>query len=277
MGELFTVDNLVSLIDAEMHESFDLGLSQFFSELNINLPKQIERLEYEMMRYVYEKTRSRAKIQIITGLSRHKIHKFIQSYRIDQALERQNPKKKVFTLFLTELKDLAEKLPNQEIPIFGKKDSFNAIFDASSFQNGMITAKTLMESLEKSGCIEIKEKSIRFISALAKRGINGPQDVIRQFSDVIYRLSCTQLHNKELEDNDKTRYQMTVRSTSIPPEKHLEVSHIIREELRKCSKKIIEILEEHEAPTAEERKEIDALNLELGVTQFLFNNERGDT
>ena len=277
MGALFTVDNLVSLIDAEMNESFDLGLAQFFSELNINLPKQIEKLEYEMMRYVYEKTQSRSKIQIITGLSRHKIHKFIQNYRINQALERQNPKKKVFTLFITELKELADKLPNKEIPIFGKKDSFNAIFDASAFQNGMITAKTMMESLEKSGCIEIGKKSIRFLSALARKGVNNPTDLIRQFSDVIYRLSCTQLHNKELEDNDKTRYQMTVRSTSIPPEKHLEVTHKIREELRKSSKKIIEILEEHEAPTAEERQKIDALNLELGVTQFLFNNERGDT
>ncbi|WP_395376775.1 hypothetical protein [Marinicella sp. W31] len=277
MGALFTVDNLVSLIDAEMNESFDLGLAQFFSELNINLPKQIEKLEYEMMRYVYEKTQSRSKIQIITGLSRHKIHKFIQNYRINQALERQNPKQKVFTLFITELKELAEKLPNKEIPILGKKDSFNAIFDASAFQNGMITAKTMMESLEKSGCIVIKEKSIRFLSALAKKGVNNPPDLIRQFSDVIYRMSCTQLHNKELENNDKTLYQMTVRSTSIPPEKHLEVTQKIREELRECSKKIIEILEEHEAPTAEERQKIDALNLELGVTQFLFNNERGDT
>lgn len=275
MGDIISVENLVSLIDAEMNHSFDLGLAQFFSELNINLSKQIKRLEYEMMRYVYEQTGSRSKIQIITGLSRHKIHKFVQSYSIDKALKKQKTKSKVFAIFISELKKCAEKYPNSEIPIYGKRNSFNAIFNESTFQNGMITAKTMLESLENSGCIKISGKSIRFVSAFPKRA-NTTRDVVRQFSDVIYRLSHTQLHNKNISEPEESRYQMTVRSTSIPPEKHQEVIHEIRKKLRQCSKEIFDLLEQNEASTKQARQNIEALELEVGVTQFIFLNKRGD-
>jgi len=237
---------IFNLIDAQFEEAFFIGMARMMTICKVHAPNMKEKLAHEHMLYVYENI-SKKKTDIIahTGYSAHHVKKFLEFIGIGKL--KPQKRNSIFQYFLQDLQHLAEKSKNKEIPLKGF-NSFNECFNRSASNDGYLTAKSVLFALEEAGCIKIIDKTkVRFLSAVPD-GAKRRSDLMRQFSNLIYRFSHTQDRNFYAECKSEELLSMDLSTNEIPEEEF----PIVRERVRELSRVYIQdvktVLEEHEVP-----------------------------
>jgi len=267
MSQILDLKNFdLKKIPSKFHDALFI----LFYKLGIDGNEFIDDFIHGYIGYAYSQSRKHNDIHLSTGFGR----RYIQNY-INNIKSRTNPLKKIsHKTLIKRLMEVAETSSGGIITIRGKENSFNAVFSSIDAYSKDITARSMIDKLIRVGVLEAVDKNhIRFVTSLLSTGLNDPDDIIRHLADNLNRLCHTLLYNMDVESNDDSLTQLTIWSDRINPEKQGLCIDALREETRNYLKNCERILLSYEQKGLD-KKEVEALGIELGISTFIFNNPK---
>lgn len=250
--------------------NFYKSLSSLLFDLGIDGNDVVEDFISHYISHAYEQTKTKSSVYLTTGFSRHIVKKYLEE---KNTLSKSNSKFMYQTLLLAELHKLSEKYTNGLIPIHGKFGSYTSTFNRVKPQDNIITAKTMLDNLIASEKVKRRGTHIQFVSPLQTKGLRTRVSIINTLASMMTRLAKTIQHNYRVTNNEESLFQMSYFSTSILPEKRGELISELRELARKHFREYQQLIDSYEQKDLVQQ-EIEDLNNEVGISTFIFNNDR---
>lgn len=248
------VATIIQLINGEFDQRLFSGMARIMSLLEIDGPEVQKKLEHEHLRFVYENYSSKITDLIVkTKYPRHRVLNFINDYKKNK--KKKNRNSDIYSDFLQDLYDLSLTYPNNEIPIHGK-NSYTQCFQDSAINDNTFTSKSVLEAFIRNECVEkINKNKIRFLSTVAKKA-RGKSDLIRQFSNLVFRYSILQKNNHNQVDEELIMYDMAMVSKKVPKQNRLPCRRALFNHFRESTRIGQEIIDSYEDPTLDNEKEL---------------------
>ncbi len=248
--------------------SFYLGISELFFELEIDGQNFVDDFILNYLNHAANKVENKGEVQLKTGFTKYQITQYFKG----ELKRSSNSEKNLYNRILERIKFVTKNNPEKIIPIKRHKHSFTTIFnnlDAST----MLTSKMMLDSLINRGFVEyVDENHIRYISPNPQTFVNTPEKIIQLFCDLTYRASKTLIHNLNAEAG-KEKYQRSLMSDRVPPEKYDVVEKGVKSILEKAYKECQELIDANEVTDEFAIKQVEKLGQELGFSAFYFNNK----
>lgn len=255
---------------SKLPTNFYKSLSSLLFDLGIDGNDVVEDFISHYISHAYEQTKTKSSVYLTTGFSRHIVKKYLEE---KETHSKSNSKFMYQTLLLAELHKLSEKYTDGLIPIHGKFGSYTSTFNRVKPQDNIITAKTMLDNLIASEQVIKKGNYIQFLSNLGYKGLRDKNSVINILAATMARLANTIQHNFHVNENEETLFQATYLSTYIKPDKRQELTDELRNLARKHFleyQKLIDSYEEMDLTP----QEVENLNNEIGISTFIFNNDK---
>ncbi len=261
------IDNIHN--NSKLNDRFFEGLCDLFLELGIDGHQFINEFTKHYVKRAAEASETNSDIYNSTGFSPYTAKKHLRkSENIDYPKRKQ-----YYYILINRIKELCEHSKDGCIPINGTHQSYVSAFNDANTADNTITARSMLRKLVKAGLVEqIENKKIKFLNSLPQSGLNKKEDIIRQLSDLVNRISATFLHNFLAKNNDETLFQMSYFSNAVHPDNIKKLIDKLRNEQRKDFKKYQKIIDSFEEKGLN-RILVESLNLEIGVTSFTFNTQ----
>jgi hypothetical protein len=253
----------------KLPRQFFIGLSELFLELGIDGHQFVQDFTRHHLQTAAQSSTRLTDIYNRTGFSEYTSKKFLNN-----SDTKYYPKRKqYYRSLINEIKELCQKSKDDSIPIYGKHHSYVAAFNYANATDNSITAPSVLQKLIKAGIVEkLKNKRIRFITSLPTTGLNNTDDITKLLAVMINRISSTLLHNLITDNSEDTLFQMTYYSNAIHPDNRKTLTDRLREEQRKDFLKYQKIIDAYEEQGLQ-RKQVESLDQEVGVTSLIFNNQ----
>ncbi len=266
-----SIDNIVDLISNEMEPEYYQGLACMAFHLSISGPKNNAKFAYEYMNYVYENiSKKKAHIMAHTGYKRTTVEKFLHDIKQSKLVPARKTDN-IFKEFIHNLKAACLLNADNTLPMYGNH-SCQSIFEESSVNNKTYTLPSVLSSLEKCGCITIKNQSIVFHRSIPNKALRSDKDLNRQFSNVVLDFASTQIHNKYEDDPNKRLFAVRTDSVDVPDQMLQITTEQLNQILRESNKACFELLEANETLAESEHK-----TYRIGVQQYVFVTQRGQS
>ncbi len=251
----------------KLTEDFYLAVSELFYELNINGKEFIDHFIVNFINYVERQTERKSDLIISTGFSSYQIDKYLNK-NIRMESDSINS---FYSELVLKIKDACENSPDGSIPLKGHK-SYSKIFYSFETPMRMVSSQSMLDSLIKKGILKKNEnKTISFVQSLPSHRDNTKEHVIMVFNNAVKRLTRTLISNFKESDKEQQLTQTTYFSKHIPLSRFKSTNA----ELKKLSRRYIEacqeVIDRNEVETEFEKRQIEKLGLELGVSTFIFN------
>lgn len=248
------------------------GLSKVFHQFGIDGNDVVNSFINSYLELAFKQSPIKNDVSLSTGFGRRYIKTYLEN--IKPATEIKSKTRSNHETIIILLKSLADDSKDGVIPIYGKYDSFNSIFNTVRKPSNNVSARSMIDKLIRVGIIKkIDTKHIQFVTTLPPKGLNSREDATRIFSEAIYRLCCTILHNITVKNHKDTLVQMSYWSNAINPEHYKTCTDELSEETRRYLKNCSIIIDKFEEKGLS-KNVADTENIELGVSAFIFQNKK---
>ncbi|HPI96546.1 MAG TPA: hypothetical protein PK055_11530 [Gammaproteobacteria bacterium] len=255
---------------SKLPTNFYKSLSSLLFDLGIDGNDVVEDFISHYISHAYEQTKTKSSVYLTTGFSRHIVKKYLEE---KETHSKSNSKFMHQTVLLAELHKLSKKYDDGLIPIYGKFGSYTSTFNRVKPQDNIITSKTVLDILISSGKVKKKGEYIQFISSLGRKGLRDKASIINTLAISMARMSNTIQHNYHAKTNEETLFQASYFSTLIKPENRRKLTDKLRELTRKHFREYQALIDSYEE-TDLTPKEVEDLNNEIGISTFIFDNEK---
>lgn len=205
-------------------------------------------------------------IGVKTGISRKKIPHIPKTNNIQV-------EESLLLKVLHILSTLSEEKGINSVAVKGDILSFKSIVD--DIFKGQESYIAILNEAVSSGCVEVKDGMVTYISKIKtyeKDPVSFMSIVGREFNSII----DTANFNFNEPGKDKTKYQRTWWSSTIPPERINQTEIELREAIVKCAESIDKILVKNEEKNAVGRKAPSGKYKKIGVFFNLFSPRKHD-
>jgi len=257
------------LKNQKLTEDFYLAVSELFYELDINGREFINHFIVSFIKHVESQTERKSDLIIGTGFSNYQIEKYLnKNIRMEN-----NARNSFYSELVLKIKSACDNSPDGSIPLKGKQ-SYSKIFHSFDTPMRMVSSQSMLDSLIKKGLIKKNDnKTISFIHTPPTNYENTKEYVVMVFNNAVRRLTQTLITNYRASNKDQQLTQTSYLSKSVPLSRFESTTRELKELSRKYLVACREIIDRNEAKTDFEKRQTDKLDLELGVSIFLFNNQ----
>lgn len=251
----------------KLSQEFFLAVSELFFDLDIKGQQFVDDFIFSFIKHVESQVDRKGDIKLSTGFTPTIIQRVLENRPVSQS----NSDNTFYTDLVIKIQSACQKSKDGSIPIIGPK-SYSKIFYSFDNRPKMVSSQGMLDSLIKKGIVQKSgKKKISFIQSIPSSHDNSPEHITMLFNNVVRRFSKT-LRNNFLANSDSNKLpQMSYYSRHIPVEKFESTNAELKLEVRKFLNACQEIIDRNEVQTEFEKKQIEKLGLEFGVSVFVFN------